>query len=408
MKPNPAIELAERRVSLDGLSSRWLAGLQIVGGTALAVGVGLGLARGDHLDYFFHAYLTSFCYVLGMVLGSLLLVLLLHVSRAGWGVAVRRLAEVLAGNVPLMLILFLPILVPILWGKSTLYPWTDPQAMAESNFSPQKLRYLSVTFFAIRAAVYFFVWWLIARFFVNRSTEQDGSADPRLTERMERASGPGILALGVTVTFAAFDWLMSLDPSWTSTIYGVYYFSGAVVGAVALWILVAMALQASGRLAGVITVEHYHDLGKLLFASVVFWGYIAFSQYLLIWYANLPEETTWYSVRQTGAWRVVSLTLLAGHLLIPFFGLLSREAKRRKAILAFWAVWLLAFHWIDVYWLVMPSMHQPTLPLGPIDVCLAVALVCLYLSGVIRMAIDRTLVPIGDPRLGESLAFENF
>jgi hypothetical protein len=408
MNPNPAIELAAQHTSLDGISPRLIPSLQIAGGAALAVGFGLGLARGDHFQYFFHAYLTSFAYVLGMVVGSLLLVLLLHVSRAGWGVAVRRLAEVLAGNVPLMLVLFLPVVVPVVWGNSTLYTWADPRGTAHEELSPHKSWYYAPAFFALRAAGYFLVWWLIARFFLDRSVQQDGSGDPRLTVSMERASGPAILALGLTVTFASFDWLMSLDAQWTSSIYGIYYFSGAVVGAVALLILAAMALQATGRLTGVITVEHYHDLGKILFAAVVFWGYIAFSQYLLIWYANVPEETVWYGARQAGPWVYVSLALVAGHLFVPFFGLLSRSAKRCKAILAFWAVWLLVFHWLDVYWLVMPSLELPGLPLGPIDVCLAVSLTCLYWAGALRLAVDRSLVPLRDPRLAESLAFENF
>jgi hypothetical protein len=289
-----------------------------------------------------------------------------------------------------------------------LYEWAKPHAGGEDEILRHKAPYLNVAFFAVRAAGYFLVWWLIARFFFDRSAEQDGSGDPHLTVRMERASGPAILVLGLTVTFASFDWLMSLDPHWTSTIYGVYYYSGAVVGAVALWILVAMALQASGRLTSVVTVEHYHDLGKLLFASVVFWGYIAFSQYLLIWYANIPEETTWYRDRQTGTWLYVSVALVVGHLLIPFFGLLSREAKRCKPVLAFWAVWMLVFHWIDVSWLVMPGMEHTGLPCGPIDVCLLVSLGCLYLAGVVRLATARPLVPLKDPRLTESLGFENF
>jgi len=408
MNPNPAAELAPEQTTLDGLSSRLVPGLNFAGAVALALAAVLGMARHDQWQYFFHAYLTSYCYVLGMVLGSLLLVLVLHVSRAGWGVTVRRLVEVLSGNVPLMAVLFLPIVLPLLWGSTSLYEWTNPEAVAHDEALQHKAPYLNVTFFVLRAAGYFLVWWLMVRFFLGRSVEQDRSGDPELTRRMERASGPSILLLGLTVTFASFDWLMSLDPHWMSTIYGIYYYSGAFVGAVSLLILLAMAVQASGRMTNLITVEHYHDLGKLLFASVVFWGYIAFSQYLLIWYANIPEETTWYKARQTGGWVYVSIALLTGHLLIPFFGLLSREVKRRKALLAFWAVWMLVFHWIDTYWLVMPSFEYGGLPFGPIDVCLVAALGCFYLASVIRLAVSRSLVPLKDPRRADSLAFENF
>lgn len=408
MKSHSSIELPTRQTTLEGLSPRLVPGLWIAGAAALAIGCALGLARQDGMRLFFRAYLTSYCYVVGMVLGSLLLVLLLHVSRAGWGVVVRRLAELLAAHVPLMLVLFLPIVLPLLWGSSSLYEWADRQAVEHDELLQHKAPYLNPAFFAIRAVLYFVVWWLVAKYFVEKSAEQDACGDPRLTVRMERASGPAILLLGLTVTFASFDWLMSLDPRWTSTIYGVYYYSGAVVGAVALWIVAAMGLQATGRLKDVITVEHYHDLGKLLFASVVFWGYIAFSQYLLIWYANIPEETVWYRDRQTGPWLYVSLALVVGHLVIPFFGLLSREAKRNKAILGFWAAWLLVFHWIDVSWLAMPNLKREGFPWGPIEICLTASLACFYLASVLRQAVDRPLVPVRDPRLAESLAFENF
>ena len=180
-----------------------------------------------------------------------------------------------------------------------------------------------------------------------------------------------------------------------------------MVGFLAAIILLALLLQGSGRLQTSVTVEHYHDLGKLLFAFLIFWGYIAFSQYLLIWYGNIPEETSWYLLRQTGGWIVVSLLLLFVHLLIPFFGLLSREAKRRKALLAFWAVWMLAAHWLDLYWLVMPSVAPAKPPLSLIDLCCLLGMAGLYLAGVAQAADGRALTPLGDPRLAESLAFEN-
>ena len=247
----------------------------------------------------------------------------------------------------------------------------------------------------------------MARFFLLRSTEQDASADPALTQRMERFSPAALVLFAFTVTFASFDWLMSLEPAWFSTIFGVYYFSGATVGFLAAIILLAMLLQATGRLTSSITVEHYHDLAKLLFALVVFWGYIAFSQYMLIWYANIPEETSWYLVRQSGSWKWVSVVLLFGHLLIPFFGLLPREAKRRKAILGFWAGWLLVAHWLDLYWLVVPSLEAAGLRLGLIDAGCLVGIGGVYFAGVLWTAGTRPLVPLGDPRLEESLAFEN-
>ena len=186
---------------------------------------------------------------------------------------------------------------------------------------------------------------------------------------MERVSYPALILFAVTITFAAFDWIMSLTPHWYSTIFGVYYFSGAVVGLLATVILILFGLQKVGHLTSTVTLDHYHELGKLLFAFVVFWGYIAFSQYMLIWYANIPEETVWYLPRQQSCWIAVSLILLFGHLLIPFFGLMSRSAKRRPAVLAFWAAWLLVVHWLDVHYLIMPHVVKETFPVGPIDIC---------------------------------------
>lgn len=396
-----------REETLEGLPPRLALGLAALGLIGLAVGFGLGLAEGDSLSYFLHAYLTNYCYFLSISLGALFFVALGHAARAGWSVTSRRLAELLAANIPCLAILFLPILLPVLMGNASLYSWNSPEAGADELLHHKTAYYLNPGFFAVRAVFYFVIWGWMARFFLLRSVEQDTSGDPALTQRMERLSPVALVLFAFTLTFASFDWLMSLEPTWFSTIFGVYYFSGVAVGFLAAVILLAMLLQATGRLRASITVEHYHDLGKLLFAFVFFWGYIAFSQYMLIWYANISEETSWYLVRQSGSWTWVSVLLLFGHLLIPFFGLLSREAKRRKAILGFWAGWLLVAHWIDLYWLVAPSLHPEGLRLGLIDAACLVGIGGVYFAGVLWTAGNRPLVPLGDPRLQESLAFEN-
>ncbi len=429
---------ADRQTTLAGFAPRAKVVLVVSGLAGLGAGFSLGWVRGDGLEYFFHCYLVNYCFFLSISIGALFFVTLQHATRAGWSVTVRRLAEVLAANMPCMVLLFLPLLVPFLlkipalrqwfftglvqlvssdhWlyvfchtlGEVHLYPWTNPEVVAGSELLAHKAAYLNPGFFVIRCVCYFVVWWLLARFFLRRSVEQDGSGDVALTRQMERLSPVALLLLAGTVTFASFDWLMSLEPEWFSTIYGVYYFSGAMVGSLAAVILAAMLVQAAGRLQSSITVEHYHDLGKLLLGFVIFWGYIAFSQYMLIWYANIPEETTWYLARQSGSWKWVSVVLLFGHLLIPFFGLLSREAKRRRVLLGFWAAWLLVAHWIDIYWLVMPSLEYEGLPLGPIDAACLVGVGGLYFAGLLWTAGNRSLVPLGDPRLEESLALRNF
>jgi hypothetical protein len=433
------------RITLAGALPRATAVLGLLGLAGLSLGFGLGWARHDALRSFLHSYLMNYCYFLSLSLGALFFVALQHATRAGWSVTVRRLAELLAGNMPVLAVLFLPILVAVLQGSSSLYPWAhrDPQAgtsapgIASLSLAPgagdellrHKAAYLSPPFFAVRCVVYFAVWALLARFFLTRSLQQDRSGDVELTRRMERLSPAALLLLALTMTFASIDWLMSLEPEWFSTIYGLYYFSGAVVGFLAVLILAAMLLQAAGRLnvggisgfrdlkadsrrptaigESLVTVEHYHDLGKLLFGFVIFWGYIAFSQYLLIWYANIPEETTWYLARQSGSWKWVALVLLFGHLLVPFFGLLSREVKRRRLLLGFWAVWLLVAHWIDLYWLVMPSLGPGELPFSFVDAACLLGIGGVYFAGVLLTTGSRALVPLGDPRLRESLAFRN-
>jgi hypothetical protein len=302
----------------------------------------------------------------------------------------------------------MPILIPVLQGNAVLYPWADPSAAAGSELLRHKAAYLQPTFFGFRAVGYFAVWLFLTRFFLARSFAQDSSGNVAETLRMERWSPAAMLMFAGTITFAAIDWLMSLTPDWYSTIFGVYFFAGIAVAGLSILILTALSLQATGRLVHVITAEHYHDLGKLLLTFVVFWGYIAFSQYLLIWYGDIPEETQWYLVRQSGDWKWISLVfLVGGNCLIPFCGLLPRFAKRKKLVLGFWAVWLLAMHWIDLYWIVMPNLGGEKLPFDLIDICLLVGMLGIYIASAARTAVNNSLVPLADPRLKESLNFEN-
>lgn len=405
--PSISVPVDQDRLSLPDSALRLSRILIVVGVLLLLLALVFGLLRGDALRYFYHAYLVSFCFFLSISLGGLFFVALQHASRAGWSVAVRRVAELLAANTLPMAVLFLPVLVPALLGSSRLYPWTDPDVVQGDAILAGKAAYLNLPFFTARAVAYFAVWGALVWYFWRRSLEQDESGDARLTLRMERVSYPALLLFAVTVTFAAVDWIMSLTPHWYSTIFGVYFFAGAAVGCLAAVILVLVALQRTGRLLDSVTTEHYHELGKLLFAFTIFWGYIAFSQYLLIWYANIPEETAWYLPRQQGGWVSVAVILLFGHLLIPFLGLISRQAKRRPAVLAGWAAWLLVMHWLDVHYLIMPNVEITGLPVGPIDLFCLAGLGLLYLAGFLLWAGNRPLTPVRDPRLGESLGFEN-
>lgn len=392
-------------LTLGTAAARIVRAAGLVGLAALAAAVALGFGQDDGLRRLSFSYLFAFAYFLTLSLGALFFVALQHVTRSSWSVVVRRLAELAAMNLPLLGLLAIPVLAAV----SRLYGWAgplDPQSHA-AHLVAQKRVWLSPAFFAVRVAVYFAVWSLLARWFWRRSLGQDTSADAAVTVRMEKASAPGLVAYGLTLTLAAFDLIMSLDPTWYSTIFGVYFFSGSVVGFFALLTLLSLGLQRSGRLTRIISMEHYHDLGKLMFAFTFFWAYIAFSQYLLIWYANLPEETGWYVRRQTDGWQYVGLSLLFCHFLAPFAGLVSRFAKRNRRLLAFWAVWLLFMHAIDLYWLIMPERGPGGPSPHPLDLLCWLGVGGLWAAGFARLAGRRPLVPVGDPRLDDSLRFEN-
>jgi hypothetical protein len=400
--------LSSDELTLPSAASRRLGHrLAVAGGVCLVIALLLGWWRGDALEHFLHAYLTNYVFFLSISLGGLFFVALHHASRAGWSVCVRRVMEVLGANVLLMALLFLPILAGTLFGGRSLYEWTVAEVVEGDQILEGKRAYLNVAGFILRAVLYFGVWIVLTWFFWRRSLEQDESGDVNLSLRMEKVSYPALLLFAITISFASFDWLMSLTPHWFSTAYGVYYFSGAAVATLSAAILLLIGLQARGQLATAITTEHYHELGKLLFAFIIFWGYIAFSQYMLIWYANIPEETEWYMPRQEGGWVAISLLLLFGHLFIPFLGLMSRHAKRSKKILGFWAAWMLVVHWIDMFYLVAPDTENPGVRFGLIDLFCLVGLALVFVAGLLLLAGGRSLVPAKDPRLGESLGFEN-
>jgi hypothetical protein len=384
----------------SGALMRWSLAIGVAG-----VGLGSALTLGSAAGRkgFFFAWLLAFAYVLSLSLGSLFFVILQHLTRAGWSVVVRRLAEAAASTLPLMALL----VVPVVAGMHDLYHWSHHDAVAHDAILQGKLPYLNPPFFLARCALYLAVWWLLARVFVGTSVAQDASGDVNLTVRLQKRAPPAMLAFALTVTFASIDLLMSLDPHWFSTIFGVYFFAGSVVACFALLVLLAWSLQGGGFLRHVITIEHYHDLGKLLFAFVVFWAYIGFSQYMLYWYANIPEETGWFLRRQTNGWGWVGLALVIGHFALPFVALLSRAPKRRPRLLAAAAVWMLVMHWVDLYWLVMPELRPSgALPrLG--ELAMTVGICGLWFAfGVWRVG-QTSLIPERDPRLDESLAFEN-
>jgi hypothetical protein len=441
----------------------------IVPGLVLAaMGGALAFLCGSRVEHaatlFYHAYLVAFVFYLTITLGSLFFVLLHHLSRAGWSVTLRRLAEALSGNVALMALLFLPVA----FGLGEIYPWAKPQAaqQASGESHPAEIGaiaavevsagesshatvghaiWLTPGRFIGRFVIYFVIWGFLAWYFRGHSILQDTTGSLRLSRSMERLSAPGMILFAFTITLAAVDLIMSLNPHWYSTMIGVYLFADAVLSSLVVLTLLAMGLQSNGLLRGVVTKEHYHDLGKLTFAFVFFWGYIAFSQYMLIWYANMPEETQFYMIRQIGPWAGVSLALIVVHFVLPFLGLMRKHAKRTLPVFAFWLIWLLAAHAFDLYWLIMPNIFarqigeplpeafktmltsqqsvyqlaatQPDLmdallaPLQPAAIATVIGLLIamggLFLASTALLLKGAALVPLRDPRLNESLSFHN-
>jgi len=450
-------EVEGQPAKLDAHMGTWRG--RLLGGTVLAAVVGLGAAGAQaaltpgSYRRFMLAYLVAFAFVLSLALGGLFFVFLQHLTRAGWSVLLRRLPEALAVNIVVVALLFMPIAASVLRGQGEIYPWareaqghgrtieqTGPEGTGLKNaetgwgdaavnhgeavdpsyehqhldeLTLAKRGWLNVPGFVGRWVGYFGLWTLCGWFYWRNSVRQDDTEDYRRTQTMQRVSGVVAVLFGFTLTFAAWDLLMSLNPHWYSTIFGVYYFAGAVVGSLSLLILLVLGLKRIGALPATINTEHQHDLGKLLFAFVFFWGYIAFSQYMLLWYGNIPEEIFWLRVRgmstATGSvteWSYFAVMMLFGNFLIPFAGLLSRGAKRRAGVLAFWAVWLLVMHWLDLVWLVMPELG-PNVTIGAIEIGLTVGLSSVYLLGVWLTLGRGSLVPVHDPRISESLAFEN-
>jgi len=371
----------------------------------VGIGGSLILARAteDGMDHLLETYRVSFAFFLSISLGGLFFVLLEHCTRAGWSVVARRVAEAIAANVWLMAVLA----VPVVLGMHHLYHWSDAAAVAHDPLLEGKVGFLNPTFWTIRLVLYFVIWGVMATFLYRTSLSQDSSGDPALTLRMERLSGPGMVLFALSLNFAAFDLLMSLDPHWFSTIFGVYYFSASVVAFLAVMPKVLWALQWRGILKNAITVEHYHDFGKLLFAFVVFWAYIAFSQYMLIWYANVPEETEWFLKRQTGEWTTVSLLLIIGHFVIPFLLLVSRFIKRRPLLLALTGGFVAAMCWVDMYWLVIPEFSPGIARFGWLDILCFLGMNGVWSAAVVWRLSRHSAIAENDPRLEESLVFES-
>ncbi len=388
--------------------------MPMIGGVLAVVGLGgtFAAALGDNHARAWFSYLFAFMVCLSIALGGLGWILIEHVARAGWSVVIRRLTETAMATLPVFAILFLPIAT---LGFKDLYAWShegDKVHLAQRWF-------LTPTFFYARAAIYFVVWIALSRLLYGYSTRNDAegadvSKRDALVRKMWSVAAPGILLWALTQSFAAIDWVMSLDSHWYSTIFGVYFFAGSSLSFFAFTTLVTFSLQRAGVMKEV-NQEHFHDLGKYSFGWIIFWGYIAFAQFMLIWYANLPEETEFYLVRIHGGWEYISYALPIVHFFFPFFVLLSRHVKRNRFGLAFGAVWLVLMQIVDIYWLVIPNYGRfldkpvaPTFTIAWTDVAALVGMAGAFLASYAWFLTRNKVIAINDPRLLESLAHENY
>jgi hypothetical protein len=366
--------------------------------------VGLGIGAFLAPQQLFPAYLAAYAYAVSTALGALIFLMIGHAMNAGWPVLLRRLTETVVASLPLLALLF----IPILFGLHLLYPWIEPEALSDEvarHLVLAKRPYLNVPSFLIRAAVYLVVWVVIGELLRRWSLARD--TDPRAdVDRRIRAVSAGALPLvALTFSFAGFDWLMSLTPTWFSTLYPVYWFAGGFVAALALLTVLTFAAQRAGLLPEV-TVFHYYALGRMLLAFVIFWAYAAYFQFFLIWLAHRPEEITFYIERVRGPWYPATVVLIVVQFIVPFFALLSYRLKHRPPLLATVAAWVFVAHYLDVHWLVTPTF-RPNMPYHWLDLAalLAVGGACTAFS--LSRLRGHAVVPVHDPALPRAIAYES-
>lgn len=373
--------------------------LPVVGLVALAISIGLGFLNKEQFAY---SWLFAFTYFFTLVVGSLFWVCVHHATDAEWSVVVRRILENVASLIPWFLLFFIPIAL----CHSILFKWWNVAPHVDEVLD-KKRGYLNHEFFWVRAALYFFLLIILARGMKRNSTLQDADGHPKYTIAMRKWAFAGIPMLALSLTFGAFDWLMGLDYKWFSTMWGVYIFAGAAGSGMCLLVLLTTALRNKGYLADVVTMEHYHIMGKLMLAFCVFWAYIGFDQYMLIWYSNIPEETSYFIRRNVGSWHFWSTFLVVFRFFVPFPILLIQGFKKNPKALCWIAGWLLFMQLVDIYIVVMPMLHQEGFAPRLLDLFTLIAIGAPLAYLFIKSLGKSSLFPVGDPRLPESLKLTN-
>lgn len=361
----------------------------------IASGIGFFLNQ----DQFFFSYLVSFAFFSSIALGSLFFVMLQHLTRSHWSVALRRIPETLSSNILIWGLFFIPIIL----GIHSLYHWSHADAVASDPVLLGKEPYLNTTFFVIRQIIYFGVWGFLGYRLYKASIEMDETENWGLQTLMRRTSGPGMFIFAITLAFASFDWLMSLDPHWYSTMFGVYYFSMTFQAIFAVLILMVIYLWRKGLLTSTIQRSHLYDLGVQLFGYTVFYAYIAFSQFFLIYYANIPEETVWFLHRLEGGYQYLAYFYLFGRFVIPFVILLGKKPKTNYKVVSGVAALIVVSHLVEVYWIVMPVLDHGGLHFNWMLITTFLGLGGIFFGLFFHKFKQQKMVPVNDPNLAESI-----
>lgn len=344
---------------------------------------------------FFRSYLFAFLFWLGIALGSLGIEMIHHLTGGVWGFVIRRVLEAASMTLPLLGLLF----IPIFFGMHALFIWTHPSAIAPISELRHKTPFLNVPWFIVRAVLYFIIWSVMAWLLRRWSLQQDRTGDPAITQRFQHACGPGLILYFLTMSIAAIDWIMSLEPRWYSTTFGLVVISGQGLAALAFATLSAISLTDHKALADLVKPKAFHDLGNLLLAFMLMWAYLAFTQYLIIWSGNLSDESTWYIHRGHGGWQTIGLALIVFHFLLPFVALLFGTLKKNYRTLAVLALYILAAHILDVFYLVLPTFYTHSFHVHWLDVSCFLAIGGWWLTCFSWTMWGKSPVPLHDPRL---------
>ncbi len=346
------------------------------------------------------AYLTAFFYFSCLGLGGLFFTAIQHVAKAGWSSSIRRYAEAMTSFIP---VIFIGGLV-LLAGMKYLFPWANPETVASNPIVAAKTGYLNIGFFVIRLVLFCGGWFLFKHFIVGNSLKQDQTGDEKLTLKNVGTSIGFVLFFSLSFTFFAMDLLMSLLPTWYSTIFGIYCFAGLFQSSLAVLAMMIIFIRRSGAVKGYVTVEHQHDVVKFLKGFTVFWAYIAFSQFMLIWYANIPEETEYYIMRsQNGGWLAISFGLLIFRFIVPFLALLPRGLKRNDNHVILVSALILVMQYVDIYWMVYPNFFDGEVKFGIVEIGIFAGFAGLFLWSLTSFMQKHSLVAVKDPRLHEAI-----